>query len=90
MFMMTPDMMAQRIAEAFSVCRMRSQLSVDALAKRSGGDAAIIKMIENADFDECFKIRQNYGDKNSVERRMCDAIKLSPSICIEIDDGIIF
>jgi hypothetical protein len=21
---------------------------------------------------------------------MCDAIKLSPSICIEIDDGIIF
>ena len=81
--MMTPDMMAQRIARAFSVCRRRSQLSVDALAKRSGGDVAIIKMIENADFDECFKI-------HSVERRMCDAIKLTPSICIEIDDGIIF
>jgi len=88
--MMTPDMMAQSIAQAFSVCRMRSQLSVDALAKRSGGDAAIIRKIENADFDECFKIRENYGDKNSVERRMCDAIKLTPSICIELDDGIIF
>lgn len=88
--MMTPDMMAQSIAQAFSMCRMRSQLSVDALAKRSGGDAAVIKKIENADFDECFKIRQNYADKNSIERQMCDAIKLTPSICIEIDDGIIF
>jgi hypothetical protein len=88
--MMTPDMMAQSIAQAFSMCRMRSQLSVGALAKRSDGDAAVIRKIENADFDECFKIRENYRDQNSVERRMCDAIKLTPSICIELDDGIIF
>jgi hypothetical protein len=88
--MMTPDMMAQSIAQAFSMCRMRSQLSVDALAKRSDGDAAVIRKIENADFDECINIRQKYRDKNSVERRMCDAIKLTPSICIELDDGIIY
>ena len=88
--MMTPDMMAERIAQAFAACRMRSQLSIDALAKRSGCDATEIKKIESADFDECFKIRENYGDKNSVERRMCDVIKLTPTICIELDDGIIF
>ena len=88
--MMTPDMMAQKIAQAFSLCRMRSQLSVDALAARSGCDVAVIKKIENADFDECFKIRENYGNKESVERQMCDVIKLTPSICLEIDDEIIF
>ena len=88
--MMTPDIMAQNIAQAFAACRMRSQLSIDALAKRSGCDAAVLKMIESADFDECFKLRENYGDKDSVERRVCDIIKLTPTICIELDDGIIF
>ena len=88
--MMTPDMMADEIAEAFSSCRMRSQMSVDALASRVGCDAALIRKIESADFDECFKLRENYRDTKSIERKMCDEIKLSPSICIVLDDGIIF
>jgi ribosome-binding protein aMBF1 (putative translation factor) len=88
--MMTPDMLADKIAEAFSSCRMRSQLSVDALASRTGCDAAVIRKIENSDFDECFKLRENYRDKESVERKMCDEIKLTPSVCIVLDDGIIF
>jgi hypothetical protein len=69
---------------------MRSQLSVDTLASRTGCDVAVIRKIENSDFDECFKLRENYRDKESVERKMCDEIKLTPSVCIVLDDGIIF
>jgi hypothetical protein len=88
--MMTPDMMARNIANAFLLCRRRSQLSVESLAELLSCDIALIERIENADCDECFQIRENYNDKESVQRRMCDAIKLTPAICLELDDGIIF
>lgn len=88
--MMTPDMMARNIANAFLSCRRRSKLSVESLAELSRCDITLIERIENADFDECFRIQENYNDKESVQRRMCDAIKLTPAICLELDDGIIF
>lgn len=87
---MTPDMMARNIANAFLSCRRGSKLSVESLAELLRCDIALIERIENADFDECFKIQENYNDKESVQRRMCDAIKLTPAICLELDEGIIF
>jgi len=88
--MMTPEMMAREIAQAFSTCRGFKRLTPQALADRIGCDLAVVKRIESADFDACFALREKYTDTASIERRLCDAIGLTPAMCIVLDDGIIF
>jgi len=88
--MMTSEMMAREIAQAFSTCRKFKRLTPQALADRIGCDLAVVKRIESADFDACFALREKYTDTASIERRLCDAIGLTPAMCIVLDDGIIF
>jgi len=88
--MMTPEMMAREIAQVFSTCRKFKRLTPQALADRIGCDLAVVKRIESANFDACFALRNKYSDTASLERRLCDAIGLTPAMCIVLDDGIIF
>jgi len=88
--MMTPEMMAREIAQAFSTCRKFKRLTPQALAEQAGCDLAVVKRIESAAFEACFALREKYSNAASLERRLCDAIGLTPAMCIALDDGIIF
>lgn len=88
--MMTPEMMANEIAQAFSMYRKSKRLSHKALADKAGCGVEMIERIEASDFDACFALREKYTDRASIERRLCDAIGLTPRLCRVLDDGIIF
>ena len=88
--MMTPDMMANEIAQAFSTCRKFKRLTQQALADKVGCGVDAIKHIEASDFHACFALREKYSDESSLERRLCDAVGLTPALCRVLDAGIIF
>lgn len=88
--MMTPDSLAEEIAKAFSACRKYKRLTQQNVAASAGCDVDVVKRIEAADYDACFALRTNYADAASIERRLCDAIGLTPRICQALDSGIIF
>jgi len=88
--MMTPDMMAQAIARSVSEHCDQKGLSPSSLAELVSCDVEVIDRLQKADFDECFALRENYEAKNSLQRRICDAIGLTPRNCIELDTDAIF
>jgi len=88
--MMTPDMMAQEIAHGVINQCVRKGLSAAALAQLVDCDVELINRLVQADFDECFALRENYKDKKSLQRQICDAIGLTPRNCIELDTSVIF
>jgi transcriptional regulator with XRE-family HTH domain len=88
--MMTPDMMANEIAQAFSNCRKFKRLTQQALADKVGCQVDAIKRIEASDFHACFALREKYPDASSLERRLCDAVGLTPVLCQVLDAEIIF
>jgi len=88
--MMTPDGLASAISEAFQRCCNRKGLDVSALASMANCELSTIDLIIESDFDACFALRENYLDRGSVQRRLCDLIGLTPRICPEIDVDKIF
>lgn len=88
--MMTPEMMANEISQAFSNCRKFKRLTQQALAGKVGCGVDAIKHIEASDFHACFALREKYSDASSLERRLCDTVGLTPALCQVLDAGIIF
>ena len=88
--MMTPDMMANEIAQAFSTRRKFKRLTQQALAGKVGCGVDVIKRIEGSDIDACLALCEKYSDVSSLERRLCDAVGLTPALCRVLDGGIIF
>jgi hypothetical protein len=88
--MMTPDYMASAISLAFQRCCNRKGLDAETLASMVNCEVSIIDLIFASDFDTCFALRENYLDRGSVQRQLCDLIGLTPRICPEIDVDKIF
>ena len=88
--MMTPDMMAQEISQGVIKQCVQKRLSAAALAQLVDCDVELINRLLQADFDECFSLREKYKDKKSLQRQICDAIGLTPRNCIELDTSVIF
>ena len=53
-------------------------------------EVSIIDLIFESDFNACFALRENYFDRGSIQRQLCDLIGLTPRICPEIDVDKIF
>ena len=87
---MTPEIIAEEISRAFRLCCARKRTTPQKLAQVVNCDIAIIDRIFSADFDECFALRQFYETQNSIHRRLCDVIGLTPQQCRYLDSGLIF
>ena len=88
--MMTPDGMASAISQAFRICCTRKGLDAGTLASMANCEVSIIDLIFVSDFDACFALRENYLDRGSIQRQLCDLIGLTPRVCPEIDVDKIF